>query len=279
MTKTAKSTQLLKKYISEKYSMKVSAKSDKYSGGSSLRVSYNLGLCTDIIDSDLSRLEYGKFDGMIDLYEYKNDAETGITIDGFELEEYKYISVDREISDEFKLKMIQAYFTKFSFNGVEVPQTVKDIHETNIEFRDNFGHWTLSQYFYQICSKFNFLTNNESDIERVWFEDQSLNSGKKVMHYEMNGKICNTKQTEIQKELKTVKREAVINQNGVQMVDYSEKAIAVIGNTFEIKEHLKELGGRFNRFLTVDGEKVAGWIFSKNLQNEVSDLLINYSYL
>lgn len=41
--------------------------------------------------------------------------------------------------------------------------------------------------------------------------------------------------------------------------DYSEKAVAVTGNTKPIKEILKSLGGRFNAHLKVG----AGWIFAK----------------
>lgn len=45
----------------------------------------------------------------------------------------------------------------------------------------------------------------------------------------------------------------------VSIIDYSEKAIAVIGDTYPIKGKLKELGGRFNKFLSCG----AGWIFRK----------------
>jgi len=48
------------------------------------------------------------------------------------------------------------------------------------------------------------------------------------------------------------------------IVDYSEKAIAMFGDTKPIKDELKLLGGRFNPKLTHDGEKKAGWIFSKS---------------
>ena len=47
---------------------------------------------------------------------------------------------------------------------------------------------------------------------------------------------------------------------GIQIVNYSEKAIAVIGDTRAIKDTLKSLGGRFNAHLTCG----AGWIFSKS---------------
>lgn len=51
----------------------------------------------------------------------------------------------------------------------------------------------------------------------------------------------------------------MIDAKGVQIIDYSEKAIAIVGETRAIKETLKTLGGRFNSHLSCG----AGWIFSK----------------
>ncbi|HTN09215.1 hypothetical protein [Agriterribacter sp.] len=45
----------------------------------------------------------------------------------------------------------------------------------------------------------------------------------------------------------------------VHIIDYSDRAVAVIGDTKPIKDKLKELGGRFNFRLTCG----AGWIFPK----------------
>lgn len=59
----------------------------------------------------------------------------------------------------------------------------------------------------------------------------------------------------------------------VLVVEYSEKAIAVIGDTAPIKEDLKALGGRFNARLTVEGQKVAGWIFSKSKEAAVMEYI------
>lgn len=59
----------------------------------------------------------------------------------------------------------------------------------------------------------------------------------------------------------------------LETVDYSEKAIAVFGDTKAIKEQLKELGGRFNQALNYNGEKRAGWIFSKKQADKVRKLL------
>lgn len=60
---------------------------------------------------------------------------------------------------------------------------------------------------------------------------------------------------------------------GLEIVDYSGKAIAVFGDTKAIKEQLKELGGRFNPSLNYNGEKRAGWIFSKKQADKVKELI------
>lgn len=49
------------------------------------------------------------------------------------------------------------------------------------------------------------------------------------------------------------------------IVDYSEKAIAIIGDTKAVKDQLKKLGGRFNPRLSCG----AGWIFSKKKESEI----------
>ena len=64
-----------------------------------------------------------------------------------------------------------------------------------------------------------------------------------------------------------------VTVEGLEIVDYSEKAIAVFGDTKAIKEQLKELGGRFNPSLNYNGEKRAGWIFSKKQADKVKELI------
>lgn len=56
---------------------------------------------------------------------------------------------------------------------------------------------------------------------------------------------------------------------GVQIIDYSEKSVAVIGNTYQIKDILKKLGGKFNARLSCG----AGWIFSKSKKDVLFETL------
>lgn len=60
-----------------------------------------------------------------------------------------------------------------------------------------------------------------------------------------------------------------ISAEGIEIIDYSEKSFAVVGETKPIKEKLKELGGSFNSRLTCG----AGWIFSKTKLDIVTNTL------
>ncbi|MDL2243866.1 fusion protein, partial [Bacteroidales bacterium OttesenSCG-928-J19] len=58
-----------------------------------------------------------------------------------------------------------------------------------------------------------------------------------------------------------------------EIVDYSEKALAIFGDTRPIKDQLKALGGRFNPRLSYNGNKRAGWIFATTKRTELNNLL------
>lgn len=55
----------------------------------------------------------------------------------------------------------------------------------------------------------------------------------------------------------------------LQVINYSEKAVALIGDTKEIKDTLKAMGGKFNPRLSCG----AGWIFSAKKRNDLQRLI------
>jgi hypothetical protein len=59
-------------------------------------------------------------------------------------------------------------------------------------------------------------------------------------------------------------------ENGYTLVEYSEKVVAVFGDTKSIKDELKAMGGRFNSRLTFNGKKLAGWIFLKSKEERLA---------
>lgn len=65
--------------------------------------------------------------------------------------------------------------------------------------------------------------------------------------------------------------EAVIGNYTI--VNYSEKSVAIFGDTKVIKDQLSKLGGRFNKFLSLNGHKSAGWIFPKSKEDDLRKLV------
>ena len=81
----------------------------------------------------------------------------------------------------------------------------------------------------------------------------------------------------------------------LKVINYSTKAIAVIGDTRPFKVDLKELGfilkiifiiidlkylflgGKFNNRLNVEGETVVGWIFPSSFSSKVNDFVSSIS--
>lgn len=71
----------------------------------------------------------------------------------------------------------------------------------------------------------------------------------------------------------TAERSETVVPGDFILVDYSEKTVALFGDTKPIKAELSALGGRFNSRLTHDGEKRAGWIFQKSKEEQVRRLI------
>lgn len=113
---------------------------------------------------------------------------------------------------------------------------------------------------------------NDSDGMQDYFDTNfyihiKVSDEYKVIEPKAKKSSIKTEKAEEAKEMEAVTVE------GLEMVDYSEKAIAVFGDTKAIKEQLKELGGRFSPSLNYNGEKRAGWIFSKKKADEVRNLM------
>lgn len=62
-----------------------------------------------------------------------------------------------------------------------------------------------------------------------------------------------------------------LGSGNIQIINYSDKCVAVIGETKPIKDQLKSMGGRFNPRLTVGEEQVSGWVFN-SAKNTVESL-------
>lgn len=59
----------------------------------------------------------------------------------------------------------------------------------------------------------------------------------------------------------------------IEIVDYSEKALALFGDTYQIKDKLKELGAYYNKHLKYKTGLKPGWVISKKKKEQVEQII------
>ena len=254
---TKKSTSLLKKYIRDKFGINCSVRSEFYSMGCSLNISYNLGIDEEQLKEIKHALEYGRFDGMTD-YSY-SVAVSGIVVDNFQLETFKHVFIKQEIGEDFLKRCGLLISNKFGFDGV--PKLADDFSNWNDYFGFNYGGAnTWNQLTHQKFRIRNFVTQDEKAVNLidVFDDDNGI-----YFIYEVDGKQYDTRfyNVDVKAEKQAVNIAPVEVKTGeVNIIEYSDKAIVVVGDTRPIKDTLKSLGGRFNFRLSCG----AGWIFPKS---------------
>lgn len=72
--------------------------------------------------------------------------------------------------------------------------------------------------------------------------------------------------------LKSEEKPLPIKQD-IQVVQYSDKCMAIFGDTRPIKEKLKAIGGKFNPYLTHNGERTPGWILPTTKREQITNLI------
>lgn len=270
---TKKSTILLKKMIREKYGIECSVRSEFYSMGCSLNISYNLGIDDEELNFIKSALQYGTFDSMTDCSGVREVS--GLVVDNFKLETFKHVFVKQEISSEFWEKLCKMHSEKIGYSQAE---PIQDNETSFKRFNERvMNAWDWNQLTHQCFKTRNFVTQDESKITLIDCKSVNENGGWDIYFvYEVDGLQYDTrfyakKGKEPAKETKTAPQFAKIEvePGTVQVIEYSEKSIAVIGDTKPIKDDLKRLGGSFNFRLTCG----AGWIFPKSKLNALQAFL------
>jgi hypothetical protein len=119
----------------------------------------------------------------------------------------------------------------------------------------NLDNYSTYAEFLNACKE---AHKDEADPEYMIQDTEGFPDGLKIESWLYEEDFEDVKKAEQEKSRYTI-------------VDYSDKAIAVIGDTKAIKDQLKKLGGRFNGKLSCG----AGWIFPKAKRAAVEDLLEN----
>ena len=142
---------------------------------------------------------------------------------------FKYTHTERKWSDSVREKYLAEVADDYpkSWDGTE-------IHESKF--------W--------LCYK---LAHKDANFRGCWISYEAL-----ALH-----RFRENDHTPVQKQPERQVSEP--KSDGLQIVDYSDRAFAITGDTKPISGLLRELGGRFNARLSCG----AGWIFSKRKEQEV----------
>lgn len=159
-----------------------------------------------------------------------------------------------------------------SFPGQKFSVRKADYSTINIEWKDG----PTREEVEQIAGKHERICSRDRWNDDLWdYEDSAFTSVFGGVNYLFFNRETAPENREISlyikpepKQDKTNKTETV-EAKGIQIIDYSEKAIAVVGDTRAIKDTLKTLRGRFNAHLTCG----AGWIFSKSKEATIREAL------
>lgn len=81
---------------------------------------------------------------------------------------------------------------------------------------------------------------------------------------------CNSHSQEPKKQQKQKEQPETRN---LELIKYSERAVALIGDTRQIKDKLKELWGSYNPNLRINGQTVKGWVFSAKREPQLRQLI------
>lgn len=218
--------------------VKFSVKSDNFSMGDSVDISWQDGPTEDMVTDFTAKYQYGHFDGMQDMYIDSNSRE--------DIPQSKFVHTHRAQSEETK-KALEAAALEF-WPG-------DDWEETRERERRLWEVWRKSPL--PLGAKVTGLTTTGKDcgaIEELY-----------RVSYE-GGQQPKSAADELPP---TATEAAEVEPGTVQLVDYSEKAFAIIGDTYPIREKLEKAGGKFNKFLKCG----PGWIFSKKRLDAVREAI------
>lgn len=155
--------------------------------------------------------------------------------------------------------------------GDEVVFDFKNLEITH-SFQIEHFNGVCASFLKEVREAINLGNHDRSDSQTDYF-DVGWYSSIRIGRWDTPYKLTQEQpKKEEAKEEKAPTQEKIF-AGAVEIVDYSEKAIAVFGDTKPMKDKLKALGGRFNPFLMNSGEKMAGWIFPKNKSIELYQLL------
>lgn len=218
--------------------VKFSVTADTFSMGDAVRIHWTDGPTTSEVDNITGKYQQGHFDGMTDMYENSNSME--------DIPQAKYITISRKQSEETENKLI------------ELLTPVYAVDTWNCHNVENLAH--------RLFSATSFPKNGT--IKGLEKTGETCGACDINVFY-----FVSFEGIEPEKEPELIDWDTIFEEpkkSDIEVLDYSEKAIAVIGEgTKRLKEDFKALGGRFNFRLSCG----AGWVFPTAKKAQILQLI------
>ena len=144
-----------------------------------------------------------------------------------------------------------------TFGGFKFLFVDRELSEDILSLRNEFN------------KKFDFDDNRNDDYFYRFIQKQNIPQGAKIKSIEAKEDFSGSIEDCYFLTFEEQEKPEAVEVGEVQIIEYSEKAIAVIGETKPLKDLLKKLGGRFNFRLKCG----AGWIFPIAKAEEVKQAL------
>ena len=228
LTPAANAAKAIKAELKNIYpSLKLSVKSSNFSMGDSVSISWTNGPTPEQVKNVVDKYQYGHFDGMTDMYESSNSRD--------DIPQSKYVQVSREVTDDLKQLFIDAY---------NVPDFVENDYDRDAPRQVAYRFWHKTA-----------IPEGATNLKVVKNEKTS-GCGFETF-YSLTCDVPQKKEAKKSAKKSPNLEKIEVVQGEINIIEYSAKSIAVIGDTKPIKDKLKALGGKFNFRLSCG----AGWIF------------------
>ncbi|SHN42198.1 LPD29 domain-containing protein [Chitinophaga sp. CF418] len=287
----ARAAKEVKQILKAKYpNVTFSVKSEVYSGGDNINIFWQFGPAVREVEETTRRRQQGHFDGMNDIYVQNEPAlEVGENGEINEVAGVKFVFEERDCK-YYSYKATGKYYELRD----DVMLIYKQIGEIKgWEFNASKNDYTLdgtwdnencaSTIYYRTVNECTFVSDNVQLMEIKYIgRGDNWHEPFTIIYKDLNtGLIYNGKTGEVETQVPAIKIENTSKESiqvKISMIDYSEKSIAIYGQTKEIKEQLSNLNGRFNKYLThpLTGEKFQGWVFSAKRRPEILKALNSY---
>jgi len=206
---------------------------------------------------------------------YKNELR--LKVEAENEREAKYQAAEQKDNDLKEAELLKHKtdidYIKTNFEYIQTNDTGLYIHWEHKSYNEFAIKFIVTNIYKEGRKKYPRIANRSFDTlkEALLCTEIEPKFSDRPLRYKYKAYRITT--PEIKEPKKVIKETKTTQKSNVTVIDYSDKAVAIFGDTKPIKEQLKKIGCRFNAYLTYEGIKQAGWIAPMNKKDKLLQLI------